>query len=212
MLDLANIRKDYQLQELTEKETLESPFDQFSKWMEEAIQAQVLEPTAMVLSTIKFGKYPSSRVVLLKGIESGGFCFYTNYSSDKGNQLSDHPFAALNFFWPELERQIRIEGEVKRLEPSISDAYFKSRPLGSQIGAHASPQSKPIKNRTELEEKVKSLETLYQNQPIPRPENWGGFVIIPTYFEFWQGRSSRLHDRIVYEKVEDHWSKKRLAP
>lgn len=206
----ANIRKDYKKFALDEKHLQENPFQQFSLWMEEVLQSGVDEPTAMVLSTVSHDNKPSSRVVLLKEVSDSGFVFFTNYESRKGIQLSANPHASLLFFWKELERQVRIEGKVFRIPTDNSDAYFLSRPLESRISAIISPQSKKIESRDALEKKRDEL--LKENHKLMRPEKWGGYILIPDYFEFWQGRENRLHDRIVYEKNENTWKKFRLAP
>ncbi len=211
-MDIANIRKDYTLTSLELDEVADSPLAQFNRWLEEAIKAEVNEPNAMNLATINSQHRPSSRIVLLKGFDHG-FIFYTNYESKKGKELQERPFAALNFFWPELERQIRIEGEIEKVSEAESDKYFHSRPIGSQIGAWASPQSQAIPNRSFLESREKEMAVKFQTENLRRPPHWGGFRLTPYYFEFWQGRTSRLHDRIVFEKeTTGQWSKKILAP
>ena len=214
MPDLASIRKEYTQQGLHFDNTAADPAEQLQQWLEQAIAAEVPEPNAMNLATVNAKGLPTSRIVLLKGLEEGGLVFYTNYSSQKGQQMSRHPFAALTFFWPELERQLRVEGTVEKIDPSVSDAYFHSRPRGSQLGAHASPQSQPIDSRTELDDRLRQLESTYgQSKVIPRPEHWGGFVVKPTFYEFWQGRPNRLHDRIAYQpQSSGQWERIRLAP
>jgi pyridoxamine 5'-phosphate oxidase len=211
-MDIANIRKDYTLRSLEADEVADSPLAQFNRWFEEAIKAEVNEPNAMNLATINAQNRPSSRIVLLKGLDNG-FIFYTNYNSKKGKELQERPFAALNFFWPELERQVRIEGEVEKVSEADSDQYFYSRPVSSQIGAWASPQSQIIPDRSFLEDREKEMTLRFQNESLRRPPHWGGFRLIPFYFEFWQGRASRLHDRVVFEKeAAGQWTKKVLAP
>src|SRR5690606_17798424 len=211
-MDIANIRKDYTLKSLTLNEVADLPLQQFAQWLEEAIKAQVNEPNAMNLATINAQNQPSSRVVLLKGLDHG-LIFFTNYDSRKGRELREHPYAALNFFWPELERQVRIEGQVEMVTEAESDRYFHSRPISSQIGAWASPQSQVIPDRTFLETREREMTQRFQTEPIASPPHWGGFRVIPQYFEFWQGRASRLHDRIVYERgAARQWDKKILAP
>ena len=211
-MDIANIRKDYTLKSLELDEVADSPLDQFHRWLEEAITADVNEPNAMNLATINSLNRPSSRVVLLKGVDHG-FIFYTNYDSKKGRELQERPFAALNFFWPELERQVRIEGEVGKVSDAASDKYFYSRPVGSQIGAWASPQSQVIPDRSFLENRETEMRIRFETETLHRPAHWGGFRLIPYYFEFWQGRASRLHDRVVFEKgATTQWVKKVLAP
>ena len=190
------------------------PFEQFSAWMKIALEKNVTEPNAMVLSTVDNEYKPSSRVVLLRGYGSEGFRFFTNFDSRKGKELTENPFACLNFFWPQLERQVRIEGAVVRLSDSDADTYFQSRPRSSQIGAWSSPQSRKLKNRYDLEERVTYYETKFKDEiTIPRPEFWGGFLLKPTLVEFWQGRASRLHDRVVFENPRGaKWKINRLAP
>lgn len=209
---LQNLRQDYRSAELTAEEVEKNPMVQFAKWFTDAMNAKLYEPNVMTLATADQSGKPAARIVLLKGFDEKGFTFYTNYSSDKGKELAENPQACLVFFWAELERQVRIEGRVYRTEPEVADQYFHSRPLGSQIGAIASPQSTVIENRELLENKVKELTEQYQNKEIPRPENWGGYVVEPTRIEFWQGRSSRLHDRINYHLVNGNWIINRLAP
>lgn len=211
-MDIANIRKDYTLRALELDEVADSPLEQFNHWLEEAITAQVNEPNAMNLATINSQNRPSSRIVLLKGLDNG-FIFYTNYDSKKGRELQERPFAALNFFWPELERQVRIEGSVEKISEADSDQYFHSRPVSSQIGAWASPQSQAIPSRSFLEDREKQMALRFQTETLHRPPHWGGFRLLPTYFEFWQGRASRLHDRIVFERLTtEEWTRKILAP
>jgi pyridoxamine 5'-phosphate oxidase len=213
-MDLAAIRKNYSLKELTEASVQEEPLGQFSVWMEEAIQAGVPEPTAMVLSTVNAEGLPSARVVLLKGIQNQGFAFFTNYQSRKGQELAENPRAALTFFWPELERQVRIEGEVAKVPEDVSDAYFQSRPPGSQIAAWASPQSMEVDSRETIEKAVHLFSEKHAEEgKIGRPLHWGGYAVFPKRVEFWQGRPNRLHDRILYKKNEEgEWSIVRLAP
>lgn len=211
--DIAAIREDYSRGSLQEKDTDDNPFRQFHTWFEQALHAEVIEPNAMVLSTINHLGFPSSRVVLLKDIKADGFSFFTNYGSQKGQDLKADNKASLLFFWPELQRQVRVEGHVEHLPKEDSDEYFASRPRGSQIGAWASPQSQVISDRAYLEDRVKEYESRFEAQElIPRPDFWGGFFVRPVRIEFWQGRSSRLHDRIVYHKEGKTWIKNRLAP
>lgn len=210
---LANLRQEYTQQSLDRADVLPDPIAQFERWFANAQQAQIHEPNAMHLATVSDDGRPTARVVLLKGIEEGCFLFYTNYRSQKGQQLALHPYAALTFFWPELERQVRIEGPVNKLSDEQSTAYFHSRPRGSQLGAWVSPQSEVIANRTVLERRQQELDEKFADQPIPRPPHWGGFALRPDQLEFWQGRPSRLHDRLRYRRQnEDQWVVERLAP
>ncbi len=213
-LPLADLRKAYVADTLDKSQIHQDPFEQFAKWMEQALSIKGIEANAMTLATSNANGQPSARIVLLKGFTNDGLVFYTNYESRKGEELLKNPLAALLFYWEILERQIRIEGKVARLSPEKSDAYFHSRPKGSQIGAIASPQSQVIGSRAILEDKVKTLSQKYENtSEIPRPKNWGGFLLQPQRFEFWQGRANRLHDRFQYTLKEDqNWSIERLAP
>lgn len=213
-LNLQDLRRDYAAHTLDITDVQTDPFKQFEIWMTEALDSQVLEANAMILSTLTKDQRPTARVVLLKGFDQNGFVFYTNYNSRKSQEMEQHPYACLVFNWLELQRQVRIEGKVERVSAEASTAYFQSRPKGSQIGAWVSPQSQVIAGRTILENKVKELEDQYRNvDQLPRPEHWGGFVLKPTLVEFWQGRMSRLHDRIQYDKVgENDWNVSRLAP
>lgn len=212
---IENIRQDYQLGALNEGDVFENPIRQFQKWFEEAQTQQVDEVNAMTLATVTDG-IPSARIVLLKGLDDEGFRFYTNYDSDKGQAIADNPNVALVFFWKELQRQVRIQGTAVLLPEQTSTEYFQSRPKGSQIGAWASPQSKIITDRSLLENNVKNLETEYQSQEaLPRPQHWGGYVVKPYKIEFWQGRKSRLHDRLCYTLTDldpQKWKIDRLAP
>lgn len=210
---IQNLRQDYRSASLDESEVAENPYQQFEKWFQEALNAQVAEPNAMTLATTTANCVPSARIVLLKEFTDEGFVFYTNYNSKKGREIAESPFAALVFFWPDLERQIRIEGVVETVSEEESDAYFKSRPRGSQLGALTSPQSEMIPNRSYLEDKLAKLTEKYKEKDIQRPEHWGGYRVIPNRIEFWQGRSSRLHDRILYVQEKDQsWRFERLAP
>jgi len=213
MTPISEIRKEYTMASLELKSIHKNPIVQFEKWFKEAMQAEVLEPTAMTLSTVTEAGRPSARIVLLKGVEKNKFSFYTNYQSKKGKELEHNPACALTFFWPELERQVRIEGISERLETSISEVYFQSRPRGSQVGAWASPQSSIIKDRELLEARVKEIEKRFEGKEVlPKPHQWGGYAVEPFEIEFWQGRASRLHDRIVYYKNDGEWVLHRLAP
>jgi pyridoxamine 5'-phosphate oxidase len=213
MKGLADIRKDYTKASLDITSVDKDPIRQFEKWFDDALKSEIAEPTAMNLATVTSNGRPSSRIVLLKGIENDLFVFYTNYQSQKGVELDGNPSCALTFFWPDLERQIRIEGVASRVSVDQSDAYFKSRPRGSQVGAWSSPQSSVIKDRKILEDRVKEIEKRFVGKDtLPRPNQWGGFGVDPLEIEFWQGRSNRLHDRIVYTKVDQEWKINRLAP
>lgn len=211
-MDISSIRKDYSLKSLDINDIKNNPFEQFSEWFQEAVEAKVLEVNAMTLSTLGKDGFPNGRIVLLKDVDYG-FVFFTNYSSEKGIELSINPKASLTFFWPELERQVRITGNVEKVSEQLSDEYFFSRPLGSQIGAWASPQSQRISSREVLNEKLAEVEGRFQHEKITRPPHWGGYRVLPQKLEFWQGRSSRLHDRIAYQKSESgSWTIIRLAP
>lgn len=210
--DLASLRLSYSQNELLEKNVLSNPFKQFALWFEEALDAQVLEPNAMHVSTISDGK-PHGRIVLLKGFDENGFVFFTNYESNKGKEIEKNIFASLTFFWGDLERQVRIEGKIEKVSEQESDEYFHSRPRGSQIGAWVSNQSKVIEGRQVLEERLLTLEKEFENaEVIPRPTHWGGYRVIPDKIEFWQGRPNRLHDRILYSKNVNDWKIERLSP
>jgi pyridoxamine 5'-phosphate oxidase len=212
---LADLRKTYAQHTLTEAEVHPNAVQQFRTWLQEAIDARLDEPTAMLLSTVNAEGQPAGRVVLLKGLpDDAGFLFFTNYDSRKGQDLAAQPLAAITFFWPGLERQVRVEGRVEKAPASVSTEYFQSRPRSSQVGAWASPQSQKISSREELEKLEQDTAALFAAQdPLPRPEHWGGYILQPQRIEFWQGRPSRLHDRIVYERNPDAtWTISRLAP
>ena len=211
---LAHIRKEYSQRSLDKGDVSAVPAHQFSIWLDEAIGSGALEATAMNLATADTSGKPTSRIVLLKGIDQGNFLFYTNYKSHKGITLETNSFAAINFFRPELERQVRIEGKIEKVSAEESDVYFQIRPYGSRIGAWVSEQSKKVDTREELEKRVKEyMEKYPEGSFVPRPEFWGGYRLIPSYFEFWQGQPSRLHDRIVYELKEDgQWDIYRICP
>lgn len=210
---IKDLRINYSINELLEKNVSENPFDQFNFWFQEALESQIREPNAMVLSTI-FENKPQSRIVLLKGLENGGFVFYTNYKSNKGKEITDNPNACINFFWDLLERQVRINGRIEKITEDESNDYFWSRPLGSQIGAWVSDQSELIESREILDEKLVYYTDKFKGlEKIPRPAHWGGFKLVPDSIEFWQGRSSRLHDRIRYRLESDNsWVIERLSP
>ncbi len=209
---IAALRREYIKDILKKEDLLDTPLKQFSAWFEEAQKAEVLEPNAMSLSTVSPSGKPSSRIVLLKGISESRLKFFTNYRSQKAKHLELNPWVCLNFFWPELERQVRIEGKVEKTSAEESDAYFNSRPEGSKLGAWASPQSDIIENREVMEESHRRLELEFKEKGIPRPPHWGGFHVIPERVEFWQGRASRLHDRFVYFLENGSWKIERLAP
>ena len=211
-MSIADIRKDYQLKSLVESEVAKDPFAQFSVWWEEAVQSAIVEVNAMALSTVSPEGKPSSRIVLLKGYTEEGFVFFTNYTSDKGKQIEQNQHVSLLFFWKELERQVRIEGTASKIATAESDAYFNSRPVGSRLGAWASPQSQKIADRAILDQELEKITAQFQEHEITRPPHWGGYRVVPTRIEFWQGRSSRLHDRILYEQVDQQWQISRLAP
>jgi pyridoxamine 5'-phosphate oxidase len=207
---IADIRKDYTKGSLKVSDLPNSPFKSFKKWLDEAISCEVEEPTALTLSTIHEGNRPRSRVVLLKNIDEHGLVFFTNYNSQKGAEIATNPYAAMNFFWPELERQVRVEGNIEKIPSAESDEYFYSRPKESQAGAIVSDQSKQIPEDLDLEAQIHAL--MAQPEKLKRPEHWGGFRLVPDYFEFWQGRPSRIHDRVFYRLQDEHWSKGRLSP
>ena len=210
--NLAALRKEYSLQQLTSDSVHPDPLVQFEIWLNEAIDAQVNEPTAMTLATAGSDGHPSARVVLLKDVTEKGLSFFTNYESKKGRQLNENSRAAIVFFWPELERQVRFEGITGKLPSGESDDYFDSRPAGSKAGAWASRQSRTITSREELESEVVKINNRLKNKNIPRPHYWGGYRLIPGLVEFWQGRPDRLHDRIQYEIRDDKWAISRLSP
>lgn len=210
---IADMRQEYSQQRLSEKDVVADPILQFKKWWEHAVAAKLNEPNAMILATASKEAVPSARIVLLKDFSEKGFVFFTNYDSYKGQQLSENPKACLVFFWEELERQVRITGLVFKLPAIESDEYFNSRPEASRIGAWASPQSQVIANRNWLDERFKELSAEMKNGTIQRPPHWGGYLVKPVIIEFWQGRVSRLHDRIQYSLQEDgNWKIERLAP
>ncbi|MBM4179188.1 MAG: pyridoxamine 5'-phosphate oxidase [Ignavibacteria bacterium] len=212
-LDIATLRKEYTRAELTIESVNREPLAQFLIWFDEALASNIHEPTAMVLASATLDAKPSSRVVLLKGVDNTGFVWYTNYHSRKGSELEANPHASLLFFWPELERQIRIEGTVERVSPEQSTQYFHSRPFESQVGAVASPQSQVVPSRDYLEQLFATTQAANaQAQQVEKPEHWGGYRLTPTVIEFWQGRASRMHDRIRYRMEQGVWVVERLAP
>jgi pyridoxamine 5'-phosphate oxidase len=222
--EIADIRKDYKLASLEEADVAANPIDQFTRWWNEAVASQIDEVNAMTLATVNAAGVPAARIVLLKGYNPNGFIFFTNYESDKGKNLAQNPNAAIVFFWKELERQIRIEGTVQKVSAEESDRYFNSRPASSRIGAWASPQSAVIENRLVIEQNVERYSSIFANDSIERPDHWGGYIVKPRSIEFWQGRSSRLHDRIRYTieasaynaatdtRFDANWKIERLAP
>jgi pyridoxamine 5'-phosphate oxidase len=210
---IVSLRKEYSSAFLNEEDVDENPFKQFELWMQQAVEAEILEPHAMTVATVSAAGKPSSRIVLLRGFDENGFVFYTNYNSHKGHDMAQNKYACLNFFWPELERQIRIEGSISKTDQQVSTDYFHSRPRESQIGAWASIQSAVIANRKVVEDAFVHYTEKFKNlEVIPKPEHWGGYNIKPTSIEFWQGRPSRLHDRLRYSEVHSSWKIERLSP
>lgn len=210
--EIQKLREDYSKNSLDEKDIRQNPVEQFRSWLGESLDAKLPEPNAMTLSTVDKDHKPHSRIVLLKGIEDGKFIFYSNYKSDKGREIEGNPNVSLCFLWKELERQVRIEGTVEKLSREASEEYFETRPIKSQIGALASDQSSEIENRSVLEKRFEELHKKYETGNVPMPEHWGGYIVTPESVEFWQGRRSRLHDRIKYVKDGKNWTIKRLAP
>jgi pyridoxamine 5'-phosphate oxidase len=213
MQSLEQLRTEYAKSSLDVSNVSPTPITQFEKWFAEVMEAKVPEPNAMNLATVTNSGRPSSRIVLLKGLESGCIIFYTNYQSSKGKELDENPACALNFFWPEIERQVRIEGVAERIDEAKSISYFQSRPRESQVGAWASPQSLAISGREILEQRFKEIDKKFEGiSALPKPKQWGGYKVEPFLFEFWQGRPGRLHDRILYTKDGAGWKITRLAP
>ena len=212
--DIASIRRDYQLASLDEASSAAHPMDQFGNWWEEAIQSNIDEVNAFTLSTIALNGAPAARIVLLKGFTPDGFVFFTNYDSDKGKEIAANPIVAINFFWKELERQVRITGTIKKVSTEESEQYFHTRPIGSQVGAWSSPQSQVIPNREYLEGLMNENLEKYKDGNVPLPPHWGGYIVHPTSIEFWQGRYSRLHDRLRYERANSNaeWEITRYYP
>ena len=212
-VNIADIRREYILEELDETIVGGNPIAFFSKWFSEAESAQITDINAMTLATVDANALPHARIVLLKGLDNEGFVFFTNYDSAKGKEINANPHVALVFYWKELERQVRVEGFIEQVNPEESDIYFRSRPAGSRIGAWASPQSRKITQRNILEKNYAKYEKEFSNIDIPRPPHWGGYRVMPSHIEFWQGRPSRMHDRIVFSKNETGiWNRYRLAP
>lgn len=209
---ISDIRREYGDLNLSDESLPDDPIIQFQHWFEDVLKNEKNDPTAMVFSTVDKKGHPDSRVVLLKGLNEGHFIFYTNYTSTKAKQIKSNPYGALNFYWPQMARQVRIRGQVKKIDKQLSDTYFSSRPIKSQLSAIISPQSKEIKDRKFLEDALNDLIHKYGQAPILRPIHWGGYKIIPEEIEFWQGRDNRLHDRILYYRKEDQWMHHRLAP
>jgi pyridoxamine 5'-phosphate oxidase len=210
--DIEQIRRDFAKEELSESTIEENPIEQFSAWFKQALSADLLDANAMTLSTVSKEGIPSSRIVLLKGVDEQGFRFYTNYKSRKGKELAENPHGALCFYWAALERQVRIEGKVQKLNRDQSELYFHKRPRLSQLGAWASQQSSKVASREELESQFEKVKERFEGEEVPLPDFWGGYRLIPDRIEFWQGRRGRLHDRICYERKNDGWEVFRLSP
>ncbi len=212
-VNIADIREDYEREGLLESDMLQDPLMQFNQWMQGAIDAELWQPNAFTLATATKDGRPSARIVLLKEVNDEGFVFYTNYNGRKGRELAENPQAAMVFMWPDFSRQVRVNGTVKQVDAEMSDAYFAVRPKGSRLGAWASPQSQVVANRKVLEDALHTYEERYPGDDVPRPPHWGGYCLVPESIEFWQGRPSRLHDRLMYSRMADNgWKLERLAP
>ena len=211
-MSIADMRTEYRRAALSESAVADDPMVQFERWFDEAVAAQVNEPNAMCLATATPDAYPSARIVLLKAVDTRGFVFFTDYRSRKGRELSDNPHASLCFFWPELERQVRVGGAVHRASHAESEAYFRSRPVSSQLGAWTSHQSSVLASRETMERELATNAARFAHDPIPLPSHWGGFRVVPDDIEFWQGRPSRLHDRISFRREQGTWLRRRLSP
>jgi pyridoxamine 5'-phosphate oxidase len=206
------LRREYKLNKLSEETVQKSPFSQFEKWFKEVLQVGLIEPNAMILATADDKAKPSVRVVLLKGLSNNGLTFFTNYTSRKGHDITENSAASVLFFWAELERQVRVEGQIKKISRTESKKYFNTRPIDSRLAAWTSEQSKTIPGRDYLDTKFQIFKRQFKGKQIPVPPDWGGFRLVPEYFEFWQGRENRLHDRICYKKVSGKWKVFRLSP
>lgn len=210
-MDIEHMRRSYERTELHEEQVCSDPVEQLRRWLEDAVKADVPEPNAMSVCTCANGR-PSSRIVLLRRLDAGGLVFYTSYFSRKGREIEENPCAAALFYWPQLERQVRVEGAVQRIAQDESDAYFASRPRGHQLGAWASEQSEPVENRELLDQRIRDYEERFEGAEVPRPHSWGGYAIVPERIEFWQGRPNRMHDRLEFVRSHGVWSVRRLQP
>jgi pyridoxamine 5'-phosphate oxidase len=205
-------RRDFSLHSLTEADLPNDPFEMFGIWFQQALDAEIPDPYTINVATVTKDNKPSSRILFMRDFNAEGFVFYTNYNSNKGDDIEHNPFATINFYWQQLERQIRISGKIEQVPAAISDAYFSKRPRESQIGAWSSDQSSTLQNREELEDKIAAVTKQFEGKDVPRPPHWGGYIVRPETFEFWQGRKSRLHDRILYSETENGWTTERLSP